>query len=289
MYHSIQIIPDDGTSVYVGTNTTKLKGVNTWDDWHLIPASRPLFNPPGVRTNYIEIPGMDGILDATEILSGRPLYENRTGSNEFYVMNGYGSWAGRYSEIMNYLHGKKVKAILEDDPFYYYYGRMSVNQWKSEKDWSKITLDYDFYPYKMEARAAHPDGDWLWDPFSFVDGIIRKYSDYHSIDLPYTDEGGTTHYSITKSVPNNAMAATPSFGVRSLNSSGTNDSLTISMTDGTGKTYPTQTIGHQNYGVWVGHKFAAFQIEPNLTAQFTFTSVNNTPYEIHINFRGGRL
>lgn len=283
MYHSIQIIPDDGTSVYVNMNSTKLKGVNTWDDWHLIPASRPLFNPPGVRTNYIEIPGMDGILDATELLSGRPLYENRTGSNEFYVMNGYGSWAGRYSEIMNYLHGKKVKAILEDDPFYYYYGRMTVNQWKSEKDWSKITLDYDFYPYKMEARAAHPDGDWLWDPFSFVDGIIRKYTDYHSIDV-----GGDNPRIVTKSVPNNAMVTTPSFGVRSL-SSGTNDSLTISMTDSNNKTYPTKTIGTQSYGVWVGHKFPEYQLDPNVVAQITFTSVNSTPYEIHINFRGGRL
>lgn len=283
MYHSIQIIPDDGTSVYQSAGSAKLKGVNTWDDWHLIPASRPLFNPPGVRTNYIEIPGMDGILDATELLSGRPLYENRTGSNEFYVMNGYGSWAGRYSEIMNYLHGKKVKAILEDDPFYYYYGRMTVNQWKSEKDWSKIVLDYDFYPYKMETRDPNADGDWLWDPFSFVDGVIRKYTDYHGLTVP--KDGRNT---ITMSIPNNAMVATPTFWVRSTNN-GNNDSLTISMSDGTGKTYPTMTIGHQQYGKWIPHKYSEFQIDPNVTATFTFTSVNSTPYEINVNFRGGRL
>lgn len=26
---------------------------NTWDDWHLIPTSRPLVNPPSVNTHLI--------------------------------------------------------------------------------------------------------------------------------------------------------------------------------------------------------------------------------------------
>lgn len=283
MYHSIQIIPDDGTSVYVAANSKKLKGVNTWDDWHLMPASRPLFNPPGVRTNYIEIPGMDGILDATEVLSGRPLYENRTGSNEFYVMNGYGTWAGRYSEIMNYLHGKRVKAILEDDPFYYYYGRMTVNQWKSEKDWSKITLDYDFYPYKMEARAPE-DGDWLWDPFSFVDGIIRKRSDYILRPIP-TDPGGEYTTSIT--IPNNAMVATPTVCIRQLAANG--NQMTVRMKDSENHVYATKVIENQGDTKFHYYKFSEFQLDPNVERIFTFTSDNNTAYQVSIYFRGGRL
>ena len=38
---------------------------NTWDDWHLIPATRPLFNPPTVKENMVNIPGGDGVLDLT--------------------------------------------------------------------------------------------------------------------------------------------------------------------------------------------------------------------------------
>ena len=100
---------------------------NTWDDWHLIPSSRPLFNPPPVKTNYIEIPGGDGIIDLTTALTGRPVYGNRTGSWDFYVENGWMDWHVLYSEIMVYLHGQKFQAILEDDPDYYYEGRFDVN------------------------------------------------------------------------------------------------------------------------------------------------------------------
>ena len=36
---------------------------NTWDDWYLIPSSRPVVNPPKPKTKYIDIPGADGHLD----------------------------------------------------------------------------------------------------------------------------------------------------------------------------------------------------------------------------------
>ena len=146
---------------------------NTWDDWHLIPKSRPLFNPPSVKTNYIEIPGGDGSLDLTTALAGRPVYKNRTGSWEFYVENGFKDWAVLYSEIMTYLHGKKLKAILEDDPDYYYEGRFAVNAWKSDPNWSIITIDYEVAPYKRSLVAA--GNDWLWDTFNFETDVIRSY------------------------------------------------------------------------------------------------------------------
>ena len=146
---------------------------NTWDDWHLIPTSRPLFNPPSVKTTLVSIPGGDGSLDLTEALAGRPTYENRTGSWTFAVENGFRDWAELYSEVMAYLHGKELIAILEDDPNYYYKGRFAVNGWKSNKDYSEITIDYNVGPYK---KSVHATGDdWLWDPFNFETGVIRSY------------------------------------------------------------------------------------------------------------------
>lgn len=123
---------------------------NTWDDWHLIPTSRPLFNPPSVKTNLIEIPGGDGALDLTTALAGRPLYKNRTGSLEFYVDNNFLDWTVLYSEIMVYLHGQKMRAVLEDDPSYYYEGRFAINAWKSNKERSSLVIDYDVNPYKKD-------------------------------------------------------------------------------------------------------------------------------------------
>lgn len=145
---------------------------NTWDDWHLIPASRPLVSPPAVKTHMIDIPGGDGQLDLSEALAGRPIFGNRSGTWTFYVENGFRNWASLYSEIMAYLHGRTMRVTLEDDPGYYYEGRLSVNQWRSDAEWSQIVIDYNFAPYKMSIDST--GADWLWDPFDFKTGVIRN-------------------------------------------------------------------------------------------------------------------
>ena len=73
---------------------------NSWDDWHLIPTSRPVFNPPKPKLKTVDVPGGDGLLDVSELLTGYPVYENRTGSIEFMVHNGYEEWQVAYSNIM---------------------------------------------------------------------------------------------------------------------------------------------------------------------------------------------
>lgn len=122
---------------------------NTWDDWHLIPASRPVFVPPVVKTNSIDYINSDGSLDLTENLTDEPKYGNRSGSFSFIVENGHANWAVLYSEIMAYLHGKKYKARLEDDPDYYYEGRFAVSSWASGAQYSTITIAYDVAPFPV--------------------------------------------------------------------------------------------------------------------------------------------
>lgn len=146
---------------------------NTWDDWHLVPASRPVIDPPDLKTKYVDIPGGNGVLDYTEALTGYPLFENRTGSIKFYVMNGYQEWYELYSEICDYLHGEYMSMTLDDNPEWYFEGRFSVNQWESSKDYSTITIDYDLYPYKK--RITDTMEDWLWDPFNFEKDYVHGY------------------------------------------------------------------------------------------------------------------
>ena len=64
------------------------------------------------------------------------------------VSNNFKPWNELYSEILNYLHGQKLKAVLEDDPDYFYEGRFAVNEWKSDKNYSVIVIEYELYPYK---------------------------------------------------------------------------------------------------------------------------------------------
>lgn len=227
---------------------------NTWDDWHLIPTSRPLFNPPGVKTSYLDIPGANGIIDLTESLTGYPVYENRTGSQEYIVSNDYKPWDVIYSEIMNYLHGQRMKAVLEDDKAFYYEGRFSVNQWKSDKNWSLITIDYDVYPYKKELNSSVED--WLWDPFDFETGIIN---DFKSVEV---------ETSVTVTVIGRQEYISPTF--------------TIDSDDGSGMdvVFESETY-HMNDGI---------NLNPNIVLKpgennFTFTGSGT----FSIDYRGGSL
>lgn len=139
MYHSVTI----------GTK-------NTYDDWHLVPDGRPVISMPEFQSNYVEVPGMSGVLDLSESLTGYPLYKNRQGSLKFHVLNGYQDWASLHHEIANYLHGKKLKMTLEDDPHYYYEGRFTFNQWLSNSNgtWSDVEIGYNLDPYKYYYKTS---------------------------------------------------------------------------------------------------------------------------------------
>lgn len=167
-------LSDDGPSMKEGGfemyHSITIGEKNTWDDWHLVPTSRPVFNPPSLKKKTLEVPGGDGLIDLSEAITGYPVYNNREGSVEFIVMNGYKAWHNAYSDIMDYVHGQSRKAILEDDREFFYDGRFTVNNWKSDKEYSKITLDYSLGPYKWTNLTSLDP--WLWDPFDFETGVI---------------------------------------------------------------------------------------------------------------------
>ena len=127
---------------------------HTWFDWHLVPSSRPLFNPPSLKTHTVDIPGADGVIDETESLTGYPTFNNRTGSMEFIVMNGFQEWHELYTSISNYLHGRRMRIYLDDDPEWFYEGRVWVDEWRSEKDNSRISISYDVGPYKWRNESV---------------------------------------------------------------------------------------------------------------------------------------
>lgn len=141
MYHSIIFSTPDGSITR-----------NTWEDWYLIPTSRPVFSPPVIKQTTVELPGRDGHLDISEIVTGYPTFSNRSGSIEFLVDNGHAEWFEIYTMVSDFLNGKMLKAVLEDDPDYYYEGRFIVEGWASSKNNSTITFKYDVSPYKKNCE-----------------------------------------------------------------------------------------------------------------------------------------
>ena len=66
-FHYTMLDRDDGTKV--GAHSITINGMNTWDIWHMAPKSRPFVSPPQVKTEYVDVPGADGALDYTEVLT----------------------------------------------------------------------------------------------------------------------------------------------------------------------------------------------------------------------------
>lgn len=156
-----------------------INGKNTWDDWRLMPikAGRIDFAPPELRYEAADVPGSDDPLDFTEALTGYPLYKSRRGSISFRFFDNGIPVRNRFDEIKNFLHGKHVIVVIEDQPEFYYEGRMTVGGMTYAKrgNWAEFDLSYILNAYKIELGSS--DEDWLWNPFNFETGVIREYGD----------------------------------------------------------------------------------------------------------------
>lgn len=164
---------------------------NTWDAWHIVPDSRPVVSTPPVKTQFVSIPGMDGSLDFTEVLSGGVKYENRSGSWTFYVMNDYGepnydfnAWNELYAAIIQHIHGQRMFIWMEDDPEYIYGGRFTLDKWDSPKDYSKITINYVIDPYKYKGHLDG-DGNVVRDTENSTAAIDWKWDELFDLTIKY--------------------------------------------------------------------------------------------------------
>ena len=125
---------------------------HSWNDFQLILASKTI-GTPSPKTETIDIPGGDGVLDLTEFF-GETKYNNRSLSFEFSSMVIPSEFMTLFSRVQNALHGKKMTITLDDDPEWYYIGRISVSEWKAEKNIGKLTIDCDCEPYKYQVSTT---------------------------------------------------------------------------------------------------------------------------------------
>lgn len=128
------------------TNGVLFGEKHTIRDWDLIMTSKNI-EEATPRTNYVEIEGRDGSIDLTEAL-GEVRYESRKLSFTFELLTPNNFWKTK-SEISNYINGRKMKIILDQDPLYYYYGRCKVTSANIERNVGTIEVEAICDPYKM--------------------------------------------------------------------------------------------------------------------------------------------
>ena len=139
----------------------KFGNYHSYDDFSLI-LSQKTISAPSPKVESIEIPGGDGVLDLTDFF-GEVKYNNRELTFEFSCIVPQDEFLDLFSRIQNAIHGQKMQIVLDDDPEWYYIGRVTVPEWKTEKSIGKLTIECDCEPYKVKIAetviSATVDGE----------------------------------------------------------------------------------------------------------------------------------
>ena len=153
-------------------HTVTFGGKNCWTDWKLMPVNTPVIAMPPLRSNLIELPGLSGEIDLSEAITGYPIFGSRTGQLNFLMVDHFNRWRGVIREIRHYLHGQRMILTLQDIPDWYFIGRFSIDDAACDELHGTVAIGYTLEPYMYAVDST--DSPWLWDPFSFVDGVIRE-------------------------------------------------------------------------------------------------------------------
>ena len=213
MFHGITFYNQKrfDTSTYVGNYVMR----RTWEDWHLIPTSRPIVNKPKPKTNYINTYAAQGGIDTTDAVLGYPVYDRREGSWEFTIINSYVDINGQtvrtmpsdllITQIMYVLNGQVLYMVLDDDPDFYYYGRFWVDEVKQSGTLTGISIKYSLNPWKIsKTDMSNQNGSisktYLWNDL-YLGKDAYKVIPQNPMTYTVTDPNGTIEMNVPGSAP----------------------------------------------------------------------------------------
>lgn len=134
-----------------------MKGISFDDfhsfrDFHLILKPKEMASP-AVKVRKIEIEGADSSLDYTDFF-GEAKFEDFVQRFEFSTTVPQSEFLSLYSTIKNALHGKKMRIALDDDPLFYYLGRVTVLPFTTDKGIGLVSVECDCEPYKLKKNKT---------------------------------------------------------------------------------------------------------------------------------------
>lgn len=162
---------------------------HTYDDWGLYVTNTDCIGEPKQYKKYIEIPGRNGLIDLSETISGRPVYTSREIKIQVAGIRQKTNWDSVLSAFRNEINGRVCRLIFDNDPGYYWYGRVEIKDFSSALTLGVFQIDVpEADPYKYSITASSEP--WLWDPFNFETGIITytgavTISGSGTIDVPH--------------------------------------------------------------------------------------------------------
>ena len=145
-------------------------GKNTWSDFLMVPSDGIVLPPaPEQKRTTIDLKTGNGVLDVSTLLTGYPVFQNRSGDLKFYILEPWEAYQyeGRdipfhglpsayeiYELLLEYWHGRKGKMIFEDDPNWYYQGYYTVSNMDTTGIRRSVTIHYEVEPYKYAISST---------------------------------------------------------------------------------------------------------------------------------------
>lgn len=126
----------------------KFGDYHSYDTWKLMLRKAVEVTKPKPKTHYVEIPGMNGALDLSTAMTGEMRYEDREIICRFVTLSERDEWPVTESDMLEKLHGQEMKIVLDDDPDYYYLGRVTVGDAVQLNKSVEVEITAQVKPYK---------------------------------------------------------------------------------------------------------------------------------------------
>ena len=106
---------------------------------YTIPAPTP-------QTHFVQIIGRDGSVDLSEAIGLH--YDSRVWDLDFKCFDPTVNWHTLTSQVMNAIHGKRLNFEFDDDPNYFWTGRISVSSYVSTRGTGTLKVNITSDPFK---------------------------------------------------------------------------------------------------------------------------------------------
>ena len=158
----------NGVEISIEGTATKY---HSYDNWGLYVTNTDYIKEPKQNTNYVSVPGRDGLLDLSDVITGRPTYSGREISIKLAGHHNKIDWDSIISAFRNNINGRICRLTFDNDKSYYWRGRIDIKDFTSALNLGTFQINIpNADPYKYDAlSSADP---WLWDPFNFETGEI---------------------------------------------------------------------------------------------------------------------
>ena len=112
-----------------------------------------MIGTPTAKVSKVPVPGSDVTLDFTDYFGGVH-FNNRTITLTFLSLEPWDDAMPNDMRLKNAIHGSKLEISFDDDPDWYWAGRVSVGEWTYYRRAGKIVVTIDCEPYKYKRRET---------------------------------------------------------------------------------------------------------------------------------------